>query len=175
MPSPANIVLVGFMGTGKSCTGRIVAERLGWEHVDTDDLIEAGAGRTIPEIFTAEGEEAFRTREREAVREAAGGTRRVVTVGGGAILDPRNVALLEANGLVVCLTADVDVILRRVAPTGHRPLLEGGEDKAQRIRRLLDERRSHYARFAHQIDTSTHTPADTAEAVLRLYRTRSAA
>lgn len=157
----SNIVLTGFMGTGKSTVGRQLARRLGREFVDTDELIEARHG-PIPAIFAEAGEARFRAIEREVAAELA--TRRdlVVSTGGRMMLDPANVATLGASGMVVCLRASVDELVERLRD-GDRPLLAGHDPRA-RIEALLTERRDGYARFA-SVDTDGRTPDEVANAV----------
>lgn len=165
-----NIVLTGFMGTGKTVVGRALAQRTGRELVDTDAVITGRAG-PIPEIFDRLGEDGFRRLEREAVRELAGRTGLVVATGGGTMLDPANRAALAATGDVVCLTAGIDDIVERVSAGGgsaRRPLLVGGrsgEDLQARVEALLAERAERYARFP-QVDTTGLSPSEAAEAVL---------
>jgi shikimate kinase len=150
------IVLMGFMGTGKSEVGRRLAQRLGRAFVDTDQLIEERAGKRVAAIFADDGEPAFRALERAAVAEAAGRGGAVVAVGGGAVLDPENVRCLRDAGVLVYLTAPPDVILRRVGDGGSRPLLQG--DPRVAVTRLLAERGPVYASTADvTIDTSEHT------------------
>jgi shikimate kinase len=148
------IVLTGFMGTGKSEVGRRLAKRLGRTFVDTDQLVEARAGKAIAAIFAEDGEAAFRALERDAVDTAAARGEAVIAVGGGAVLDAANVARLRAAGVLVCLTADPDTILRRVGDVRRRPLL-AGDDPRGTIERLLGERRGAYAAAADVVlDTS---------------------
>lgn len=147
-----NLVLVGFMGTGKSAVGRLLAERLGREFVDLDALIESSAGCPIPRIFAEEGEAGFRKREREAVRQVASRTGLVVATGGGVVLDPDNVRDLGTGGDVVCLTATPATILARVGSDRNRPLLQGG-DPLVRIKELLAKRAPAYAAVAWQVAT----------------------
>lgn len=151
------IVLTGFMGTGKSEVGRRLAKRLGRAFVDTDQLVEARAGKTVAAIFAEDGETAFRVLEREAVDTAAARGEAVIAVGGGAVLDAANVARLRAAGVLVCLTADPDTILRRVGDVRRRPLL-AGDDPRGAIERLLGERRRAYDAAADIVlDTSDHS------------------
>jgi shikimate kinase len=168
MPSapPLNIVLTGFMGTGKTTVGRLVAELLGYEFVDTDDLIERRHG-PVPEIFREHGEERFRELERELAAELADGERRVISTGGRMMLDPANAEVLEARSRVFCLVASAGVIAARVLVDGApaRPLL-AGDDPAARIAELLDERRAGYARF-EQVDTDGRTPAEVADDIAK--------
>jgi len=159
-----NIVLTGFMGTGKSTVGRLLADRLGWSFVDTDAVIEDRHG-PIPAIFAEHGEARFRALEREVAAEVARGTRQVVATGGRLLLDPENERALGATGVVVCLTASVDALVARLAhEADQRPLLRDG-DPAERIRALLAERAAGYGRFP-QVVTDSRTPAQVADAVL---------
>jgi shikimate kinase len=148
------IVLTGFMGTGKSEVGRRLAKRLGRAFVDTDQLVEARAGKTVAAIFAEDGEVTFRALERDAVESATAHREAVIAVGGGAVLDATNVARLRAAGALVCLTADPDTILRRVGDVARRPLL-AGDDPRGTIERLMRERRPAYTAAADVVlDTS---------------------
>jgi shikimate kinase len=149
------LVLAGFMGTGKTAVGRLIASRLDRPFVDLDAWIEGRAGMTVQEIFARQGEAGFRELERAAVREAAAVPDAVISTGGGALLDERNLALLREAGLLVCLTARPEVVAERVAPTiADRPLLRGQVNLVERIRGLQAERAAVYARVPVQIDTS---------------------
>ena len=163
-----NIVLLGFMGTGKSTAARRVAQRLGRVMVDMDAVIEERAGKTITAIFAEEGEPHFRRLERALVRELARQSGLVIAAGGGVVLNPLNLRDFARRGLVVCLTARPAVILRRVGAARHRPLLEG-DAKARKILDLLAARRKLYKRLPHRIDTSRLTPAAVARRILDLY------
>lgn len=157
-----NVVLTGFMGTGKSSVGRALARRLGLKYLDTDDLIEKKAGMSIPDIFETGGEPRFRALEREVIKgldivnvsdEATTGI--VLSTGGGAILDKGNRALLRAFGIVICLKASVDTILRRVGAGDERPLLKNGHDNGRAsIESLLRERAVTYAECDLELDTT---------------------
>ncbi len=150
------IVLMGFMGTGKSEVGRRLAQRLGRSFVDTDQLVEERAGKRIAAIFADEGEVAFRSLEHAAVDEAAGRGGVVIAVGGGAVLDPENVRILRAAGTLVYLTARPEVILSRVGDAKSRPLLRN--DPRGTVTQLLAERDSVYAAAADvTVDTSDRT------------------
>lgn len=166
-----NIVLTGFMGTGKSTVGRLLAERLGWPFVDTDALIEVRHG-PIPEIFSEQGEERFRALEREVAAELAAQRSTVVATGGRLLLDPANEAALGATGVIVCLVASTAELVARLAgEADRRPLLQG-DDPAQRIHDLLTERAAGYGRFP-QVVTDHRTPSEVADAVLALVEARS--
>ncbi|MBO0694339.1 MAG: AAA family ATPase, partial [Acidimicrobiaceae bacterium] len=126
----ARIWLVGMMGSGKSTVGAALARRLGWQAIDTDSLIEREVGERIADLWGREGEAAFRAKESEVItRVAAGDDHRVVSVGGGAVLDPGNREQLSASGLVVWLRADAATLLARVGAGVERPAL-GGDPRA---------------------------------------------
>ncbi len=162
-----NIVLFGFMGTGKSAVARRLGERLEREVVEMDDLIEDREGMEISRIFAERGEAYFRKRERELVRELSRRRNLVIATGGGVVLDPENVRDLERTGSAVCLTARPEVILKRVADQSHRPLLEGN-DRELTVKRMLSARRPHYDRIPCQIDTSDLSVDEVAEQVIGL-------
>jgi len=163
-----NIVLLGFMGTGKTTAGRILAARLGMTLVDMDEVIAERAGKTISAIFAESGEPYFRALERALVQELSRRTGLVVAAGGGVVLNPDNVADYARSGLVVCLTAEADAILRRVRGESHRPLLEDG-DKAARVLQLLESRRAKYEAIPSRVDTTALTPEQVADRIVALY------
>ncbi len=147
MGSGERVLLIGMMGAGKTTIGRTLAERLGWRHVDSDEQVERATGRTVPEILDTEGEAAFRAAESAALADAvASGPGVVVSVAGGAVLDPANRRLMEEAGTVVWLRADVETLARRVGSGEGRPLL--GDDPAGALRRLYEVRRPLYAELA---------------------------
>ncbi len=162
-----NLVLTGFMGTGKTTVGRLLAERLGLEFVDTDAVIEQRHG-PIPEIFAQQGEVGFRRIERELAAELGQRRGLVVATGGRMMLDPDNEHSLGASGAVFCLTAPAEELLRRVLAdrsTVERPLLAGA-DPADRIAELLTERAPLYQRFP-QVDTTDRDPDEIAADLAR--------
>jgi shikimate kinase len=162
-----NLVLTGFMGTGKTSVGREVASRLGMEFVDTDAIIESRHG-PIERIFTEHGEPSFRDLERELAKELSQRKGLVIATGGGMMLDQANVEELTRNGHVVCLVASPEEIHRRVTNDEirrERPLLEVDDPKL-RIAELIAERGDGYARFPH-IDTDHRDVAGIADQVVR--------
>jgi shikimate kinase len=163
-----NVVLTGFMGTGKSTVGRLLAARLGYGFVDTDTVIEERHG-PIPAIFAERGEGEFRRLEREVAAELAERDGLVVSTGGRLLLDAVNAETLQRTGRVFCLAATVDTILGRVAPGGRavgRPLLEG-HDARERIAALLAERADGYGAF-EQVVTDGRSPADIVDEIEEL-------
>jgi 3-dehydroquinate synthase len=162
-----NIILTGFMGTGKTTVGRLLAERMGRVFIDMDEEIEARFGKPIPEIFAQEGEPVFRSVESQLCHQFARQPGIILSTGGGALVNPANRQVLAQNGVLICLTATVDVILDRVEQAGNRPLLPGDrEERGRRVRHLLRERRQAYGAIAHQVDTTNRTPAQVVQEVL---------
>lgn len=148
-----HIVLVGFMGTGKSTIGELLARRLGCSLIGIDEEIERRAGQRIAEIFAVKGEAAFRAGETEALMDALHSHKRqVISTGGGAVLAQRNRELMLSHGLVIALKADAEQIIARVSKDSSRPLLQG--DVRERVYKLLEDRKEAYD-FAHlTIDTT---------------------
>lgn len=161
-----NIILVGFMGTGKSVVGRMLAERLKCPFVDLDAEIEKEAGRSIAQIFAEQGEAAFRRREAEKVREISKRQGIVVATGGGVMLDEANVRLLKRCGTLVCLTARPEVILERALSRGpSRPLLDAPSPK-ERVEELLKLRAPFYSKADLAIETSDRTVEEVVEEIM---------
>jgi 3-dehydroquinate synthase len=164
-----HLILTGFMGTGKSTVGRLLADRLGLTFIDTDEIIEARAGRTIAAIFREDSEARFREWERDIASELAGRHGLVIATGGRLMLDPDNAAVLGQTGPVFCLTAPVEDILRRAALAEDvRPLLAGPDPEAQ-VRSLLAQRAPLYARF-RPIETAGKTAASVVEEIIAIIR-----
>ena len=164
-----NLVLMGFMGTGKSRVGALLAARLQMELLDMDAVIEQRAGKPITRIFAEEGEPAFRAMERSLVRELAAQDGRIISTGGGIVLNSDNVRDFAATGFVVCLMASPETILARVGHETHRPLL-AAPDKLGRIRELLDKRKPFYEAVPSRVVTDGLTAEEVADRVLLLYR-----
>ncbi len=170
LEQPASaIILTGFMGTGKSAVGRLVAEMLGLEWVDTDELVKREAGVSISVIFEREGEGRFRELESQALREALATGGRVVSTGGGILLREENRALMQAAGPIICLTASPDVILERTGRKQTRPLLRC-DDPREAISNLMREREQLYAQADYHLDTSSLTARQVAEQVVDAMR-----
>jgi shikimate kinase len=149
-----NIILCGFMATGKSTIGKRLAEEMHYRFLDMDALIEEEQGMSIPQIFASQGEPAFRALESQMVERIAGWSRHVIATGGGTIVNPGNLEKLKSCGVLISLTADIQTILQRTGQEDSRPMLQGG-DKMERIRQLLELRRPFYAQADIVLDTST--------------------
>jgi shikimate kinase len=150
-----NIALIGFMGTGKTAVGKALAERLDKKFIELDPLIERKAGKTIPEIFSQDGEIAFRELEIEVTKEVAQGKNQVIACGGGVVLNKINIDRLSKESLIVYLTASPQIILERTSNDAEeRPLLKVASPRLT-IRELLRFRKPFYERAADiKIDTS---------------------
>jgi len=167
---PRNLVLTGFMGTGKSAVGTRVAQRMGRDFLDMDALIEADFGKPISAIFADEGEAVFRAAETKLAQQLGEASNLVIATGGGALVNPHNRAALAERGVVVCLTATVEEILARLGEAGDRPLLAGDEtERTARVRDLLHQRRHAYAAIAHQVETTHRTLDEVAALVVQAY------
>lgn len=162
------IVLVGLPGAGKSTVGPLVAAALGWAFVDLDQEIERTAGRTVPEIFAAEGEAGFRRRERGATLAMAEWPGLVLAPGGGWLLDPSNLAALGAGTEVVHLQVSPAVAASRLGPAAAgRPLL-AGPSTVQRLQELWEARRSTYLQANHTLSVDLLSPEETASYIVAL-------
>lgn len=159
-----NIVLTGFMGTGKTTVGKKLARRLGWKFVDVDELIERSAKMSIARIFAERGEPVFRRLERLHILRVIHGRHQVIATGGGAVLDPKNRSRLRASGPVICLNAKPATILKRVnAKSRTRPLLAGSKNPLARVKALLAQRVKAYGQADLTIDTSQLSVNDVVE------------
>ena len=165
--SPAErILLIGMMGVGKSTVGHLVAGRLGWPYLDSDEWVQRKTGRTVPEIFQTQGEAAFRAEETAALEAAATSDGPlVIGVAGGAVLKPENRNLIRNAGLVVWLRADPLTLVMRVGNGHGRPLL--GDDPEAALKRLYRERRPLYEDLADVVvDVDQLTPDEVADKIV---------
>ncbi|MFN0068948.1 MAG: shikimate kinase [Limisphaerales bacterium] len=156
-----NVALVGFMGTGKSTIGRLVARQLGFEFVDTDELIESRTGEAIPALFARHGEAAFRDCERRALEELACRERLVIATGGGLVCQPGNLDHLKQHALTFCLWASPETVWQRVGHQTHRPLLQVADPRAE-IARLLALREPWYRQADVLVNSGLRTPREVA-------------
>lgn len=163
-----NIALVGFMGTGKSSVGRLIADQLHFAFLDTDELVETRAGKSISTIFAQEGEPAFRKMEETIVGELATRKRTVISTGGGVAAVPANIASLREHALVVCLWASPEKIWERVRGQSHRPLLREADPLAK-IRQLLTAREPFYKQADVLLNTELRSVREVAQQVLHQF------
>jgi shikimate kinase len=163
---PTRVLLIGMMGVGKSTVGHVVAERLGWPYLDSDEWVERHTGRTVPDIFATDGETAFRAQEAAALEEAATSDGPlVVGVAGGAVLRPENRELIRRAGLTVWLRADPLTLAKRVGNGHGRPLL--GDDPEAALKRLYPEREPHYRELADLVvDVDQLRPNEVADRIV---------
>jgi len=165
MPERSNIVLTGFMGTGKSTVARELARMTGMKAVELDEEIERAAGMKIHEIFDQHGEHRFRDMEAEQVKRVSAGRGQVISTGGGVVMREENMEALRSGGVVVCLWASPDAILKRTSRNTNRPLLNVEDPKAK-IEELLAQRESCYRKADITVQTEGKTPREVAEEIL---------
>jgi len=179
MKRPQRIILTGFSGTGKTEVARLIAERLGWQAVDSDDAIVKAAGKPIPAIFRDHGEKHFRTLEHTVLRQLCSHPKTIIAAGGGAILAAENRRLMAQGGFIVCLEARPETILERLRPQFEtdpvaRPLL-ATPDSLRRIRELKSFRQPYYALADHTVHTDGLSMEQVAAEVVHAWRELSAA
>jgi shikimate kinase len=159
------IYLVGFMGTGKTQVGKRLAKQLERKFIDIDELIRISENKSIAEIFKKMGEPYFRNLEKKMLLEVSKQQECVVSCGGGIVTDPENIKLMKQTGVVICLSATPDVILKRTKDSSHRPLLNV-EDPKEKIRSLLAARQKYYDQADKTIDTSEISVEEVAGLIL---------
>ena len=160
-----NIALIGFMGTGKTSVGKILAKRLNRPVVDVDLYVEINERKKISEIFEKEGEARCRALEKEAIRQICERQGIVITTGGGAVLDSENLETLKKSGWVINLSATPETIFKRVKDSRHRPLLDG-KDKLKEIERLLAVRKPFYDKADFQFESDGRSSSQVAGLIL---------
>ena len=164
-----NIVLVGFMGTGKTSIGRRISSQLRMRYVDTDEIVERDNRRRISDIFAEDGEAVFRELESEAVRKVSKLHNHVISTGGGVVLKEANMTELKRNGVIFCLTATAEEIYKRVGHQIHRPLLQD-PDPLAKIQSMLADRRPYYAKSDHMISTTGRSFGEIITHIKRTFR-----
>lgn len=164
------VLLIGMMGAGKTTTGHLLSRQLAWPYLDSDEEIERQTGQTVPQIWKARGEAAFRVEEARVLAEATSTSGPVVVaVAGGAVLDPDNRARIRGAGLVVWLRAEVGVLAQRVGNGVGRPLLEGGPAAA--LARLYAARAPIYQELADvTFDVDRLTPRDVVDRIVAVLK-----
>lgn len=166
--NPPNLLLAGFMGTGKSALGRQLAHRWRRPFLDTDELVEKLAGRSVADIFAQQGEEHFRALEREVVAGLLPASGAVIACGGGLVVGPGMAELVRSRGVVVTLFASVDTILKRTSGNSRRPLLKGDDPEA-RIRELMKQREEAYMKAGIAVYTDGRSLQQLCVIVERVY------
>jgi shikimate kinase len=169
-----NIALIGFMGTGKSSVGQIVAQLLHFTFLDTDHVIESRTGKSISDLFAQDGEPAFRELEKKIVAELATRKKTVISTGGGLPVNPDNLASLKTHALTVCLWASAEKIWERVRSQTHRPLLNE-PDPLAKIKKLLEQREPFYRQADVLLNTEMRALKDVAQQVIHQYHVAHAA
>jgi len=164
-----NVVLVGFMGTGKTVVAKSLAKKLSMKYVSTDNLIEEKEKMSIRDIFSKKGEAYFRKTETEVVKRVSSMEGVVVDAGGGVVIDERNIELFKKKGTLVCLWAEADTILKRTKRFAHRPLLEVRNPRVK-ITELLASRKTFYERADHHIMTSGMSVEDVVKETERIVK-----
>ena len=164
-----NLALIGFMGTGKTSVGRHVAEQIGFEFIDTDELIQSDTGRTIADIFARDGEPAFRALEKQLVRKLSLREKVLIATGGGLPTNAENLAALKSFALVICLWASPEKIWERVKNQSHRPLLHDA-DPQKKIRDLLAVREPFYKQADVLINTDLRSVREAAQQIVLQYK-----
>lgn len=168
-----NIVLTGFMGTGKSAIGKRLARLLKRSFYDTDQEVEEVTGLTISQIFAKHGELRFRSEEKLVIRKLAAKENAIIATGGGAVLDDENIKELSENGVLICLTADPEVILARVSKKNTRPLIKK-DYGLEEIKEMLEERDPYYKKADLFIDTSKNGFDEVISKIVSLLKERGA-
>ncbi|MDD5614241.1 MAG: shikimate kinase [Candidatus Omnitrophica bacterium] len=164
-----NIVLLGFMGTGKTEVSKKIAEKTGLRYVSLDKMIEEKEKMSINDIFTQKGERYFRALESKIVKEASKMDGVVIDAGGGVVLSDKNIDILKKSGFIVCLKARPEVILKRMSGKKDRPLLNV-PDRLAKIKELLLGRNKYYEKISESIDTSELIIDEVAEQVINMFK-----
>jgi len=159
-----NIVLTGFMGSGKSAVGKLLANNIGFTFFDVDKRIEQESATTIADIFAKNGEVYFRGLETEMIKYASTIGKLVISCGGGVVLRAENMDALESTGVVVCLRAKPETIFERIKTDTDRPLLKV-TDPLSKIKELLNSREQHYTRCSFSIDTDKLSASEIAKSI----------
>lgn len=162
-----NIALTGFMAAGKTVVSRRLAQKLRRKFIDLDQVIETNQGLSIQTIFSLRGEEGFRAAEKEALKQVLERDGQVIALGGGAVVDPENLNLLKASGLLIWLKVSPRVVLKRIKHKDNRPLLQGN-DKLERITELAAEREKLYAKADITVATDDKTVGRVVDEILHL-------
>lgn len=163
-----NIVLTGFMGTGKTTVGRLLAKKTGRRFIDTDMAICDRENRSVADIFAAGGEEYFRKVEKQVIADICRLSNCVIATGGGVVLNSENIENLRRNGVIINLKANAETIIRRTSSDSSRPLLNRKNE--QQVRELLESRAPYYANNDFEIEIEGQSPLLIAEKIVEIYK-----
>ncbi|MBI4317306.1 MAG: shikimate kinase [Chloroflexi bacterium] len=164
-----NVIITGFMGTGKTAVAKLLAQRLHAQCVDMDSLIEERIGLTVTEIFGCYGEKFFRRQEGMLALELAQSSGKVIATGGGTIVCEASRQTLARTGIIINLSCSVEEVLRRLCDKDDRPLL-AAVDRLARVQHLLASRQPHYDSIPHQVDTSSLTVEEVVDRIMDILR-----
>ncbi|MCD6229005.1 MAG: shikimate kinase [Candidatus Omnitrophica bacterium] len=164
-----NVYIVGFMGTGKTTVGKLLAKRLNRKFIEMDEEIEKRENKKIVDIFSSYGESYFRKVEKEVLKEIAGRNNLVVSCGGGIVIDRENLQILKTTGIPICLEASVEVIYERTKNYTHRPLLNVADPK-KKIEELLVYRAPFYQQISLRVDTSGLNPSQVVDKIMEILK-----
>ena len=165
----SNIIITGFMGTGKSVVAKELARKLKMEFTDMDRIIEERLGMSIADVFAGNGEKYFREQENKLIKELSKKENTVIATGGGTLLSSDNAGMLGQKGQIICLYADSQTIYNRVNKKNNRPLLKR-ENILSEINRLLEERKEAYNNFTIKIDTTNLNVQEVADKIITLLK-----
>jgi shikimate kinase len=166
-----NIVLIGYRGGGKSCVGKVLAERLSFPYVSVDRAIAVRAGMSIPEIVELYGWSGFRDRESQEVREISGWDNIIIDCGGGVVERPENIGYLRENGCLIWLKATVATIVKRIEGGTDRPPLTAGKSFTEEVAEVLERRTPLYREAAmHAVETDERTPEEIADEIISFWK-----
>ena len=163
-----NIVLTGFMGTGKSTVGALLAKKLGRKFIDSDEAIVIREGRSISEIFRTDGEEYFRDTESEVIRDLSKLSDAVIATGGGAVLRVENIDSLRKNGIVINLSASLETICERTCRNSSRPLIN--QKTPAQIEKIMQSRKKAYENNDFCINVDNKTPMGISDEIIEIYK-----
>ena len=166
-----NIVLTGFMGTGKTTIGQALAQMLHMKLVDVDEEIESAQGMRINDIFKTHGEQHFRDMETAMIKKTSQEENLIISTGGGAVLRDENMAALKEKGIIFCLSASAETIMKRTGISQDRPLLKV-EDPMKKISELLAFRRPFYEKAGIMIETDGKSPLQVADEIVEIVKWR---
>ena len=168
-----NVVLIGFMGTGKSSIGKLLSAKLGYKFIDSDQQIEYDLKMSISDIFAKHGETYFRQAEHRIIKKISQYNKAVISTGGGVVLNKDNMVELRKKGMVISLSASIDTILERTNRRNNRPLLEQ-EDRKAAITELLAKRTEFYADADLVVDTGKYNPQEVVHIILNFLKEKGA-